>query len=134
MNVHFIARIEKMYKALQDDISRQLFNYRLDAFLPPPPNNNLVDEILPKGLILYGAGWAGVINLNILKSKGFYNVIYFCDSAPAKWGTEVENISVISPKELMEKHRDKAVLVSTTNFYAEIHGSLINMCVASSKI
>ena len=130
-----VSVIESIYSRLQDEISIELFNARLDLFYK---GGDAAEYILSKSslkkileeaktgnnsVILYGAGTDGKTLLDYCGAEGI-NVICFCDSDSKKWNEKFHGHSVISPSELMEKYPDSTVFISSVRAYHEILKSL----------
>lgn len=79
-----------------------------------------------KEIILFGAGGHGKRIKKELESKGF-EIAYFCDNDEKKWGTEIENLKVISPENLCEIYNEKVLIQISTVFSEEIEVQLMNL-------
>jgi FlaA1/EpsC-like NDP-sugar epimerase len=138
----YIELIDNIYNALQDDISRELFDLRLDALMAggvddlgytPMSEGKRCSADTSPDLILYGVGFLSAAFLNHVKNDGF-NVTCFCDSNPEKWGSDFLGLHVISPDELIKHHGDKTVPISNNRFYDEIYRALTELGFPAQSI
>lgn len=74
------------------------------------------------GVAIYGAGLVGTWAAHYLQSIGA-KIVYFVDRDPAKKGTNVENIPVISPEELKDTSV-KSIFVAARHAVKEVINSL----------
>jgi len=72
------------------------------------------ENVKGKKLILFGAGAFGAQTL-ILNLKD-YNVAYFCDNDPQKWGTLFMGIPVHSPEILLKEDRNNIIVLITSSY------------------
>lgn len=63
-------------------------------------------------VVLYGAGTLGRRALGLLTSLGA-TVLAFSDNDPAKWGTRVEDIDVLSPEHMARQYGASAIVFVT---------------------
>ena len=125
------SKRSSIFAALQDDISRELFDLRLEAHISggidfsgcikSTVEQKKIDA--SQGLVLYGAGHLSGFVLHHAKADGF-DITCFCDSDPEKWGAECHGLPVISPSRLMEDYSEHALLISTNYGYDEINNGL----------
>jgi FkbM family methyltransferase len=163
----FLERYSKglqgVYAALRDDLSREIFNNKLQFFLTndreflyravratEKPRNarrktledliytaTVLDFVVPewmaypgealnlstKKFVVYGAGDYGVRIPPLLRFLRLEPQC-FCDSNSEKWGTELDGLPVISPEELLEKHKQEQLYISPTLYCNEIYEDL----------
>lgn len=141
----FFEDIKKLYTSLNDEKSKKNFIYRVLAGIEE--NYEHIAQMIKdncrqtdaytigdwytdkdrdkKKIIIYGAGWAGYwrVDANNYLGVDFYA---FCDSDEKKIGTEFLGKRIISPKELIEEHKDAYVLIETYSNNEEIYNFLIS--------
>lgn len=66
------------------------------------------------GIVLYGAGSAGIAFLYILRDIGI-EPKYFADGSEAKWSSLVEGVEVIAPQEIVRRTGDNTLVIVTIN-------------------
>jgi len=78
----------------------------------------LIDELHGKKVILFGAGYNGVVTLKKLADKGI-SVAFFCDNDPQKWGEHIEGTEIISCSELerLDKSEELAIVITPSNLH-----------------
>lgn len=76
-------------------------------------------------VVLFGAGFCCQLLLPLLRQEGL-RILAFCDNDSRKWGTEIDGIPCVAPREL-ERHRDAAVLVTSIQYYPEIREQVSRM-------
>jgi hypothetical protein len=79
--------------------------------------------IEPKEYVLYGTGEYSKSVKNYLEHCGA-TVKYYCDSNDKNWGKIIENIAVISPKELLEKRGEYYKIFIASMWIFEISDAL----------
>lgn len=153
-------QLKAIYDRLQDEESRVLFKNRLLCFLDRDTaylHDNLVAaradylqslaaikkapiktemdlrSLPPQPVVLYGAGE------NLDFSQSFVAYLGFpascvCDSDPRKHGKTVCGLTVISPEELIAKHRDSIIVISTTRFGVEVRKFLLDNGFSDERI
>ncbi len=92
------------------------------------------DIIGKKEIILFGAGFNGVIALDYFEENG-HKVIAFCDNDNNKQGSIIESqvgnrVSCISPESL-QRFEDKIVVITSKHYPHEIEAQLYNMNIAN---
>ena len=81
-------------------------------------------------ICIFGTGQIGKAGFKFLKEKCFINIDCFCDNSPDKHGTKIDELPVISPKELAE-NKDKTVcVVFDQTSHIEIKKQIANIGVA----
>lgn len=136
-----LEKLNRVYNALQDDESREIFKARLSFVF----NRNQdmyedkmqqmyddwqcseLDECLAKteaeGIVLFGCGYDGKIIKEQLSGWG-YSVNAFCDNDSQKWGRICEGIDVISPEDLIQIYKNCVVVISSSSCGKEIFEQL----------
>ncbi len=66
----------------------------------------------PERIVLFGAGQFGTLAVERLRRAGC-EPICFSDNSPARWGTHVESLEVISPDEAVARFSDHVTFVVT---------------------
>jgi len=81
-------------------------------------------------ICIFGTGQIGKAGFKFLKEKCFINIDCFCDNSPDKHGTKIDELPIISPKELAE-NKDKTVcVVFDQTSHIEIKKQIVNIGVA----
>lgn len=73
---------------------------------------------LNREVIIYGAGTNCKPVLEISEGLGCH-ISYICDKDNSKQGLYVDGVLVISPEELIEKHKNAMIIISTLNYMEE---------------
>ncbi|MEW9093562.1 MAG: methyltransferase domain-containing protein [Clostridiaceae bacterium] len=81
-------------------------------------------------VIFFGASNKGKIYLDKYKHK--YDVVYFSDNDENKWGKYINNIKIISPKEIKKFNKYKVLI--TSQYYLDIARQLISMNVCNFEV
>ena len=138
----FIDRLQALYRLLQDDLSREIFQSRLavDVTWSIPNIKRLVSlgsmkewiqpqkELLKKlsqeykKIILYGAGFVGRTVIDMLRLEHI-DVYGFCGRDAEQFSDGLRGKPVLSPDELLA-HRDEYYVVptlSTEKAYTEVY-------------
>ncbi len=85
-------------------------------------------------LVCFGAGNSGKSAQALLAENG-YRVGYFCDNTQSLWGSKVNGITVISPEQLGELHRETKINVLITSiYYDEIRTQLDKLGISVLNI
>ena len=91
------------------------------------------DQLLAESgnrLVLFGAGTNGRKAVQCLRGAGI-EPLAFADNGQTKWGTQVDGVPVLSPKEAVEKYGATALFVVTIwslgHFYPETRAKLESM-------
>ncbi|MEI6826577.1 MAG: FkbM family methyltransferase [Desulfuromonadales bacterium] len=85
-------------------------------------------------VVLFGAGSAGVYLRNALEIH-FVAIAAFCDNNPEIVGTIVADFPVISVEELLIRHRDSLIVISTSQKNAlHIHAQLLGVGFPADRI
>lgn len=71
-------------------------------------------ERFTDGVVLYGAGSAGIAFLYFLRRQGI-EPRYFADGNPGKWGTTVEGVEVIDPQKITSTAGNNVLVIVTIN-------------------
>lgn len=77
-----------------------------------------------KEVIIYGAGTNCEPVLEICEEEGCH-ISYICDKDATKQNKSIKDISVISPEELINNHKDAFVIISTLNYLEEAKAFLL---------
>lgn len=77
---------------------------------------SLKQDIKPflQGLVLYGAGSAGIAFLKYLQRASIFPA-FFSDGNPAKWGTQCEGLEIIAPQAITERAGKDALVIVCIN-------------------
>lgn len=131
-SVEFIKKARKIYGLLADEESREIFKKKLlynitgedKYWLQIIMNRDMetykrLEAIQSEKIIVYGAGNMCGATINSCRALG-HSVQFICDKDSRKQGTEKFGIKIISPEELIEKHLDATVVVSTADYADEV--------------
>ncbi len=77
--------------------------------------DNLLKKLGDRKLVLFGLSSFGKIAMDYLLDLGV-NIDYFCDNDSSKWGKEILDIEVISPKKLCELGKEINILITSISF------------------
>ncbi|WP_185806957.1 FkbM family methyltransferase [Bacillus sp. HMF5848] len=96
--------------------------------------SNLIKES-QKPIILFGAGEVGIFFSNYFKKMDGNPEVFFCDTNKKKIGQVINDLKVISLNELKTSYRDSYIVVTSINYFNEIHELLkennLNQCLVS---
>lgn len=85
-----------------------------------------------KDVVIFGVGTSGLRTKELLK-RTTLNLLNFCDNDPASWGTEIEGVKVISPKELLNLAGHAQIVISS-QWSQEINKQLMELGIMDSVI
>ncbi len=77
-------------------------------------------------IIIYGCGLYGIHTKIALEACGI-NTDYFCDSNDDLQGKTKYGLKIISPKELVNMHKESMVIIATKNHQKEMCQNLLNL-------
>lgn len=149
-----IQKAIKVYNSLCDEVSKQIFLYRLAyeitgekrylekivrectsdvlrAVGPADMDNGVSLFVqhcmsLDSDFVIYGIGHMGNLVLEELESRGLSH-IKLCDRKANTQGLkEYKGFQVLTPEELVDQYKDHYVVIATTDFYNEVAGWLIH--------
>lgn len=80
-------------------------------------------ERLSKKLVIFGASSAGEL-MKYFCDLFDINVLYFCDNSELKWENKLADITIISPKKLVELMDDKYGIYIASMHYKDIYNQL----------
>lgn len=66
------------------------------------------------GIVLYGAGSAGIAFLYVLRDIGI-EPKFFADGNEAKWGSFVEGVEIVAPQDILRRTGDNTLVIVTIN-------------------
>lgn len=147
---NYFDKMNRVYKTLNDDESRFLFNARIDYMVNRDAwdfqskilklgkkfsivGDNVISNPGYKGIILFGCGRDGLATKRFLE----YNhrkVDFFCDNSIDKIGQEVDNVKVISVEEVVRQYRDYLVIISSRWYFSEMERQLKEMNFPETQI
>jgi len=81
-------------------------------------------------ICIFGTGQIGKAGFKFLKEKCFINIDCFCDNSPDKYGTKIDELPIISPKELAKNKNKTVCVVFDQISHIEIKKQIVNMGVA----
>lgn len=81
-------------------------------------------------IVLFGASNLGKATFILLKNS--YNIVWFCDNDPEKWGKSIEGIKIIPPSKLRDI--DNVDIVISSIYYEEIAKQLNSMGINNFKV
>lgn len=135
-----LDRAYEIYKKLEDDESRMIYKNRiLYAFTREDRywheivmyRNRITADAIEKlvsenvKFVIYGAGIYCQRVVDICRQKGC-QIVCICDRDEEKQGNGYCDLAVISPEELIRKHKDKYVIISSINYRDEIREELLH--------
>ncbi len=146
-------KLDNVYKALQDDESRKLFDARVQYMIAHNDKQYIdriyeLNKLYPKKwrcpeiekrlegdqtIIIYGCGHDGEMIKNILEVCN-YSVIYWCDSNRNLWGTYKEGIKVISPEDLGKNYKESLLIIGSKKYELEIRRRLYDIDFPTKNI
>ncbi|MBQ9361204.1 MAG: hypothetical protein IJT96_09245 [Lachnospiraceae bacterium] len=87
-----------------------------------------------KKYVVYGTGKVSPVAVRMIGRAGG-EVVAFCDSDPAKQGTEIDGIEVIAPEELrLSPDRYDRIVIGSSRYYREIRQKLRDMGIEDAKV
>lgn len=144
-DLQWIDKVENVYRHLQDEESRILFNARFHLMVGNEEvffdtigsyyhdwtnRDGLIDPSIEKPLVVCGAGHDGKINKKLLCHWG-YKVVCFYDKL--KRGM-MDGLEILSVGEIEEKYNDLKFVVASNKYKYEIFHDLIMSGVSREKI
>lgn len=147
---NYYQRMTEIYKRLQDEESKSLFEARISFLLnqdqseymetigklyhdwyPLAELEEKVSITKPKGIIIFGCGHAGKMICRML-SFWKYETSFFCDNY--KNGQMFEGKVILSVKEVAKKYKDYLVIISSYNYGEEMKNQLIQEGFSDTNI
>lgn len=147
-----IELLKYIYDQLQDkeskDIYEQRINYSMSKnenefcewiinqkkkFYCPELDDFEKTYIYSKDYILFGAGYEGKLTKKILESTG-RNVVAWSDNNIDIWNKNIEGIPVLTPTELMTKHKNCAIIITSNKAALEIYRQLLGLEIERKRI
>jgi len=81
-----------------------------------------------KNLVIWGAGSFGQHVFKIFQNYGFEKyIVAFCDNCKTKWNTYIDNLKVLSYKQVKENYKNDVMFVICSKFEKEIKKQLIDL-------
>lgn len=130
--------LDNIYNALMDEESKEWFDARVEYMITrnedlffdslfriakkyPHKWQHLGMERFIKnkyynGLIIYGCGHDGKLIKEVLDLCG-YTITCWCDSNESLWGNNLCGLEIISPDELIEKHKNCLIVIGSMGGY-----------------
>jgi FkbM family methyltransferase len=146
-----LQKLLAFYNVLQDEESKRIFEIKLNMLMKQSKYSDFIDVLISmdkeweiayydnfkssykeKPIIIFGAGSEGKLTLHILKKMGI-DIWGFCDNASSKWKTKYEGKPVISPTEVIMKHKDKFVILASMNNRNQFYNQLTAPAVPFPK-
>lgn len=146
--------VDTVRKKMMDEESVKLYDARLDYLvyrnyhayakaalqderlwmIPQLDEYSKYNEL--KRIVVWGCGLEGIYIVDLLKRSTYKQIpVVFCDSNRQLWQTKKEDITVISPSELMSgEYIDSVVIISPKWYFGEIYTQLSNMLFPQSRI
>lgn len=138
---NYFQKMNEIYEKLQDEESRKLFEARITYMFTQNQDlymedmfhiyddwemltelEDKINEVHPKGIIIFGCGYGGKGTRRILSFWG-HQTAYFCDTYKA--GQIVDDIEVLSVDTVARDCREYLVITSSFQYGEEMHQSLI---------
>lgn len=145
--------LDRIYRALNDEISRYFFIQRLmysisndrkyirdmvgheiELYSDVDQMYRLIHWIksVKKRVVLFGAGFVGYQIIEILSEKGI-DVDYICDNNDAIWGKEKYGRQVMPPSKLVND-LDVAVIIGVNLWRNDVFNQLISLGVSENNV
>lgn len=86
-----------------------------------------------KQMIIYGTGFACEKWIEAASEQQLANVLCFCDSNPAKWGTVWHGKKIIAPEELKEQSFEY-ISIASFDYEEEIKKKILELGVSEEKV
>lgn len=131
-SVEFINKARSVYGFLADAESKEIFRKKLMFHITGEDkywlqiimnrdmeNYKRLEAIQSEKIIIYGAGNMCEAAIHSCNALG-HAIQFICDKDQRKQGTEKFGIKIISPEELIDKHLDATVVVSTADYAEEV--------------
>jgi len=121
--------IKELNKKLCDEklISIPIYESQGEALI------NSVPIPLEQSYILYGAGGFGIMFFEYIINAGG-KVIYFSDSDPCKWDTEIHGVKVIRPEKINVLLNEADKILISSSFAEDILERLIELGIEDDNI
>ena len=143
----------KVYEALGDEESRQLFDIRL-KYAITGDKKELLNKVYSLhqykftdlfeyiagfpdnvNIIIFGAGFLGHYAYRVLRDYGYgKNIIAYGDNDIEKQGTIIDGLPVYSSVEICENYRDAIVIIASSRYGLDIYGSLLRTGVQRENL
>lgn len=146
----FRQTMNLIYEHLMDDESKTLFEMRINFLITKnqddymeqlreiyhdwTPSKELEEKISalkPKEIIIFGCGFGGKTIKRMLPLWG-YAAAYFCDNYQS--GKIVDGLEVLSVDDMIKKHRDCLIIISSYEYAKDIFDQLINKGINKDRI
>jgi len=147
-----IEKLKKVYNMLEDKESKDIWLHRLNYILTSdkkyiyyiverytkysPKTDDIYNEIInrfgEKDIILYGVGNDAIKSFGYWSDKS--NVKCYCDRDVEKQANGFYSYNVISLEKLAETYTDEVIVITSSEFYAEIQDYLIKQSIPQDKI
>ena len=82
-------------------------------------------SVINDKLVVFGGGNLGRFAAQYTRNIGFKE-LYFCDNNSSLWGTVIESVPVISPKQLADMYKEGniSIVIANLNYYDQISDQL----------
>lgn len=153
MDYNLLEKISKIYKGLQDEVSKKIFFKRLQYSLSS--DEGIISEMVyeemmrckdtdimmsllleiektEQPIIIWGAGFAGHQIANMLEYMG-RKAECFVDNNSNLWGKVCCGLEIRAPKSIKDTTK-YFIIIGTNYFVAEIHRELMGMGIAEENI
>lgn len=146
-----LQKILEFYNLLQDEESKRLFDIRIRMLMKQAKYSDFINELISmnkdwtiayyddfrsvykgKPIIIFGAGTEGKFTLYLLQKMGI-DIWGFCDNDSNKWGSGYEGKPVISPNEVIMRHKDKFVILASMKFKNQFYNQLTTPAIPFPK-
>lgn len=147
-----LEKINKVFNALQDDESREIFKARIlfafnrnqevygdrmqelyQDWTCQELNARLAEIKDADSIVIFGCGHDGKRLKKQLINWG-YNVEFFCDNDREKWQTKCEGITVLAPTDLLKVLGKQLIVVASSAYGEEIYEQLKQMNIPEKYI
>ena len=112
-----------------------LYNHLQSKYAPYQTNLRTIRQTIGDGdAIIFGCGnWGSFLVLLLLKWQ-LKGTVVFCDNDPARQGTYVKDVPVLSPEQARERFPDAAVIIANKRHREDIKSQLLDSGVAANRI
>ncbi len=134
----------KIYNALGDELSRKLFDMRMNYYVNKneqeflielnklPMNyyhhdfNQFMKSFSNEDIVIFGAGNEGKRAFFILNQIGFgKRVVAYADNNPRNWNQKIDGIPIVSIDDLKKRYSEAVILIATYKYAPDIYGQLL---------
>ena len=152
--LNLIHSVPKIEQHLVDDLSKQIYNIRLDYAIYKdiekfrenianlniewnyrPDLESFFTKNKPKEIVIFGSGEWGRQTLRTLRHSKYKNLkISFCDNDKNKWHTNIiDGINIISPEEAI-KFEESVIIIGSILYESKLYQQIISMGYPKERV